>query len=421
MFPHTSLGVAIPPRPMGFAASMPTAAVRGIMDSVKLGMGGMKVGLYSRGAPDRIASLNDAELAVLEGEVPTPSQGRVRRGLAGMRRMAANSSPNMITVAGPYARHWNTWVTFCDLEQYDPWAFCVTTMEMFAGYMFEKGTVASLDNTISAINYILTVHGCHQLYRGGRITSLKAEYRDTMKQDRNSRGLLTYRALIPDHGMTGFFARIRAAEAEGDDTSCIRAALILVKMLTWVRAVSLGASQAGDITFVHGFLTVIIRRTKCGGEAFEPTQFSIPWPKAENTVALFVMTFLQRTLRRHPDLGAGLARITPENAADCITAWMRAFMPAEELNLPAGSYIASHSSRDTGASHSRCSLVPPCSWDGVMSWGGWRNQLRCLGYAKQDTRFSAFWGQFYWWLSPLQPTVTGAPRQGYFELGVATA
>ena len=213
-----------------------------------------------------------------------------------------------------------------------------------------------MDSYFTAINYVRTVHGCAHLYRGGRIARIKADFRNTMQKDRNRQGILTYRALLPDHGMVHFFDLIREAEAAEDDVICLRAAMVLVKILTWTRAVSIGAILDGDVVYVGSFLAVTIRVTKCGREEFEPTQFTIPWPPEDNLVATFVMGFIRRTLGRLPEFSARAAGLTKANAPDRLTEWMRVFMPSEVLNLPSGASISSHSSRDTGASHSRCSL-----------------------------------------------------------------
>jgi hypothetical protein len=334
-----------------------------------------------------------------------------------MRSMSSSSSPNAKTVQS-HVRLWNRYVVeFCDPEGYDPWVFSVTKMELFAGWVFESGTRATMDAFFSAINYVLTVHDCAELYRGGRVAAVKADFKKTMRRDRNAKGLLTYRALIPDHGMLQFFEHIRAAETEGNDVLCLRAVLILVKIMTWVRAASMGTVEPEDITFIQNYLTVTIRSSKCGKEDFEPTQFSIPPPPKGNQVATFVMSFIRRSVNRLSEVSAEAAGLTKANAADRMSEWMRAFMPSDVLNLPAGSFISSHSSRETGASHCRCSLDPPLSWDGEMAWGGWANQLRCLGYVKVDTRPSAFWRDFFFWLSPLHQVNFIMPRQGYFEEG----
>ena len=82
------------------------------------------------------------------------------------------------------------------------------------------------------------------------------------------------------------------------------------------------------------------------------------------------------------ELGARVG-ITQTSAAGKITGWMRDFMPLGELGLPEGAMISSHSARDTGATHARRSVNPPCSWDTIMPWGGWLSQQRCTGYLRE--------------------------------------
>ena len=395
-------------------------------DMVHLDSESLLVGSHAEGPPSRNSTLTPYERAVLSGESPPEDpKNKFRKGVKGWAKISETQNRNPKSIR-EHVRYWNIFVKiFCDPEGYDPWQMCPTIFELFAGHMFELETVRSIDKFGSAINYVHRAHGLVGVVRGGRYMEAKQAFKNAVLA--SGRLVCTYRALIPDFGYVNFLGRLAGIEARRDWIQCDRAFLCIAKQLSWVRAVTMGASEPGDFrlmpqgTDARGKMTYsyafTIRKTKCGNEAFRPTVQVIPWPalSSNNGVAEVVMGFVARTLLRNPKICAESLGITQTSAAGIITGWMREFMPIGELLLPEGAMISSHSARDTGATHAKRSVYPPCDWDTVMSWGGWLSQKRCRGYVKSLTGPSAFWRQFYYWLAPNFHADVTFPRPGWAE------
>ena len=437
ILPSPGRELAREPVALGLAGPVATARVRCMTvacvsenelvgDMVHLNSASLLMGVSVAEYPTRVASLTPLERAVLDGLVPAEDPAdRIRKGIVGWAAISEVKKTNPKTISG-HVRYWNVYVSvFCDPEGYDPWVICPTMFELFAGHMYELRAGRRIDKFASAINFVHAAHGLAAVVKGGRYMEAKQAYVKAVI----SRGGLscTYRALIPDSGYVNFLGRLAGFEWRREWENCDRAFMILAKQLSWVRAVTLGASIPGDFrvfpqgtnsrgqeTYVYKF---IIRKTKCGNEEFRPTTQTIPWPspRDDNGIAEVVMGFVARTLLRNPLICAASVGINPTSAAGKITGWMRDFMPLGELGLPAGAMISSHSARDTGATHARRSLYPPCDWDTVMSWGGWQSQKRCIGYIKPLSSRSAFWKDFYYWLAPDYRLDVGFPREGYAE------
>lgn len=391
-----------------------------IGDTVHLNSTDVAMGLYAESHPVRVSELTQGERAYLDGSVVPHERGHIRRGVKGWAHVSTFTARKPRTIK-THVRYWNVYVlSFCDLEGYDPWIANATTWELFAGHMYEEGTVGSIDKFASAINYVHKAFRKPERMIGGRFQEAKEGFRKACTLRKTALGLMTHRALIPDHGMLHLLRGVLRYEEEENWLWVDRGFSIIAKCLTWVRAVSIGASVPGDFCLGPDLDRVIItiRKTKCGPEEFVPIQLSIPFPELGdgNEVAAVVMGIVRRTLTRHPRICAASLGLTPSSAAGKMTTWMRELMPMSILMLPPGHFISSHSSRDTGATHARRSIYPSCGWDTVMSWGGWLTELRCKGYIKVIPGPSDFWRQFYYWLSPtFARKYNFFPRVGYAE------
>jgi hypothetical protein len=372
----------------------------GVGDSHLLDTASISMGTHARIRPVRSSDLTMAERVVLDGQAAIEDAGLPRLGQRGWKEVSKSGARKPKTIRG-YVRNWNIYVTkFCDPEGFDPWVTSPTVFELFIGYLYEVGMTGSADRFTSAINYIHKAHDLPPLHDGGRYAEAKVAFAKSMKIRRKGDGTLTYRALIPDYGFIHFLNQLRLWEDGGLYTRCNRSFFIIVKVLTWVRAITMGATEPGDCALAGDHFLFTVRRTRCGNEEIIPTQMSIPMPGHNdgNDVSAFVMGFLKRTLEREPGICAEVVGIDVDTAAEHITAWMREFMPAAILKLPMGAKISSHSSRDTGATQAKRSvkLVP---WDTIMSWGGWLSEARCKGYIK-PAQPSVFWAKFFYWLAP---------------------
>tara|TARA_B110000208_G_scaffold158489_1_gene192707 strand:- start:77 stop:1585 length:1509 start_codon:yes stop_codon:yes gene_type:complete len=391
-------------------------------DMVHLDSSTIPMGRHALAVPVRSASLTAEERLVLDGAAPLSEHGTIRKGVAGWAKVstvAAKRNPETIKA---HVKAWVIYVReFCDPEGYDPWYTSPTVFELFVGYMYEKNTTGDLARFSAAINYMHQAHNLVAGHIGGRFAEAKSAFVKAQKLRRHEAGTLTFRALIPDHAMLHFVSvTIPALEIAEEWAACDQAFIILSKAVTWTRAISMGATLEGDFDQTEYHFLVTIRKTKCGNEEFQPIQFSIPFPEEGdgNEIAAMVMGFLSRNLTRNPNICAKSVGITRKSASDKITKWMQHFMPQSLLKLPPGSYISSHSTRDTGATHAKRSLFPSCGWDTIMSWGGWLTEKRCKGYIK-FCQPSLFWGKFYYWLCPAYKRQFHAPRAGYAEDAVS--
>ena len=391
-------------------------------DLVHLETATVAMGRYARDPPSRVAELSAGERMMLDGAgMDALAAGPIRRGVEGWSEVSKHTERQPQTIRD-HVRYWNIYVkAFCDLEGYDPWHASATVFELFVGHMYELGGKLSIDRFPSAINYMHKAFGLTVSMEGGRYAEAKKAFKSAAQLRARKAGKTTTRALIPDHAAIHMTNDLVVFEQQGNWVKCDQGFMIFAKLIMWVRAVTLGASEPGDFALGPGgdCLLCNICKTKCGNEEFVPTQLSIPFPDPESTneVAKTVMGFMKRTLLRNPRICASSMGLTRKNAASMLTTWMTDFMPPEVTMLPPGSFISSHSSRDTGATHARISVQPRVDWDTVMSWGGWKSELRAKGYIKSGAQVSEFWRQFYYWLSPsfVKRHSVAFPRQGYAE------
>ena len=373
----------------------PCDSVEAVSDAIVLQDFVITTGRFAATVPTRTVALSEVEL---EGEgLPPLREGRVRKGLAGLREIGKFSARKRSTCK-QYIGYWNIFVEFCDTEEYDPWVFSATVFELFAGFMYEEDRCKSLDGYTSAFNYVFRLHHQHPPFRQGRVCEAKIQYKQACQARINDRGGETLRVCYPDRAFFILYEAAAQAELEQAWDTCEWIAVILILTFFWIRASSWGASCPGDVRISQGQLILILRQVKCGRQHFEPTEMIVPRPPPGNRAAGFAFGFIERVLRRNPRFSGMDQGITFEKASDVITQWVRALMPRDAVGLPPGSYLASHSSRQTGASHARLSLVPPAPWEWVMNWGGWMSPDRCRGYIKRVSP-SRFWAEFYFFLA----------------------
>ena len=383
------------------------------------------MGRHTRHTPARCCPLDQVALDHRrDGDAPPPA-GRLRLGSVG-RAALASFGPRSRKTIHTYLVRWNVFVTeFCDPEGYDPWVFNPTVFELWAGWMYERGGVASVDDWASAFNYVYRAHSLYPPFRDGRIRECKLQFKKAAKARRISEGDVWMRTDIPSRAIQHLLLLYQTAADASSWETCDQMAAVLMLLLFWVRASTFGHSTPGDISLVPGWshpsLVFTLRKVKRGPQAWAPTTMSIPLTPPSGNAAARVFEIMEETLQRNPRFSGQALGLNFENAAYRMTDWCKLFMPRDAIHLAPGTFIGSQSCRITGATHARVSLNAP--WNVIMTWGGWLSATRCQGYIRALPP-CAYMAALYWFLSPGQSLAAQGilsssvrwPRAGYQEL-----
>ena len=410
---------ALPPGPD------PVAADHIALDAPILDMAvSIAPGRFAGQVPDRVVPLSAIEIEDIAGPAAAPRPAGVRLGALGLAELADFGPRQRKTIVG-YLERWNIFVTkFCDIEHYDPWVFDPLVFELFAGWMYELGKVASIDNWASSFNYVYRVHNLFPAFRDGRIREIKSQFKKAAKARKIERGDVWLRTEIPSRAIRFMLDIYRVHELGAAAHHCERIAAILVLLLFWTRASTFGNSRPGDLALVPGHgspaLAFTLRKVKMGAQRWAPTTMALPIRPPAGNEAARIFQILELTLTRNPRFSGEALGLTFDNAAYQMTDWICEYMPRDEVHLPPGTYIASQSGRITGASHARVSLNAP--WTVITAWGGWRSLPRYMGYIR-EVLVEVFMAHLYWFLNPGHVALAGAgippavhfPRVGYMD------
>jgi hypothetical protein len=319
----------------------------------------------------------------------------------GAQRLMQHNRRQTATLNG-YAQKFSLFKAYCDSSGADCYVFSVERAFLFAAFMITRISrtgkpVQSIRTYFSALNYFYTQKKLGAPWQHGPLSDINNMFEKASKVWRIERGIKVgnLRTEFPGAGVKGVIAA--AAEAkrqsilhrnDNEHPSHRRVCwftVFLVQLLFWFRADTIAGYQPGDIRFnAAGDMSFLVRRLKRGSAHIQPFSKGIPAPTTEILAVIFAVirhAISIETATGTYCFGPWLWGDQPGNVSDKITCAMDELLDYDDLFIPEGSFVSSHSWRKTGAS-----AFAACrgDWLLLMRWGMWKAIASAQAYVNLE-------------------------------------
>ena len=338
----------------------------------------------------------------------------------GAQRLMQHNKRKTGTLNG-YAQKFSLYQAYCQSAGADCYEFSVERAFLFASFMTTRISrtgkpVQSIRTYFSAMNYFFTQKKLGSPWQHGPISDINSMFEQASKVWRIERGFKVgnLRTEFPGAGIRGVIIAAGAAKqhssqhCDSPDHPSHRVAcwfaVFLVQLLFWFRADTIAGYQQGDIRFnTTGDMNFLVRRLKRGTAHVQPFSKSIPAPAPTNDLLIAVFGVIRHAIGLStgdgtPCFGPWLWGDQPGQVSDKISRAMDELLDYDELFIPEGSFVSSHSWRKTGAS-----AFAACrgDWQLLMRWGMWKAIASAQSYVNLDYQPDPVFPMLFPWLFSL--------------------
>jgi hypothetical protein len=307
------------------------------------------------------------------------------------RRPGGEQAQRLFELARPrrqqkvYDRWVGFWEDFCAVgdrfHRYDPLQYTLAKWYLFAGYLWHYTEDRDLNKVRSALNRHFADNGRGRPLLGVDVSQVIKVWATEMDAKKRARGeqVGLHRVPCPESAVRNVIERGELAVGR----VLAWAALLIVQLLGWFRAMTLAGFQPGDVWFDNaGNLNIRVRFMKMRKEMeAEPGLVLVPAARQGHWRAR-ALDVLRRAFALCPGWECVLAdRCTPSErggsvAATLLSQQLRTLVP--DADIPDGGMVGSHSWREMMA---------------LSAYRSGRHMLRCTEFGfwrKPDTMWASY-------------------------------